>query len=196
MTIHVAVAARAGGVGKSSMVLNLAGAAVKKGLKPVCICLDYQGTILNLVDETSDYPFDVGDERSDATDNYDIAFYDYEAGDLDIQEDIIVTGFRAAKSGINSLLLTLDELKAKGIKHVIPYINEVEMHKEDDATWATQCKEKFGAHIIKKNGRITQANNNSITVFHPALNGKYEVGTVRAEYELVLDHILGVAHGN
>lgn len=189
--IRYAVKALKGGVGKSTLVPNLAAAAQLRGIETAVVCYDAQGTVLSHA-KAGNYPFDVTDDIRDVTDDYQLVLIDYAGGleELPVEENVLVVTHPCLNE-IDSDLLQREKLKGSG-KHVVTVANMCHMRMKDDQEYVGQLRELYDAHIIGFMQPFRKANNRRTTVFDKQITGS---GQARGAIQLLLKK-LGVTHGD
>jgi chromosome partitioning protein len=177
-----------GGQGKSMLAINLAGAAVEIGIKPLVVCQDQQGTSIAYHKE-GNLPFEVvgriPQERPDA----DIVFFDHQASDWDVPDtSLIVMPLKPPRDQYKTYIDAFKRAKAKG-RDIITVVTDGTDHRKSERETTRYLKGE-GAFVIPSSGVFSRASEDYRTIYDPALNKAYKIGERRREITKILGAIL------
>lgn len=176
---------RKGGVGKTTLALNLAAAAVNKGLKVAYVDLDSQGSALWL-SELGKLPFDV--LKKSPSGSYDLCVYDYPPNtEIKIEGEIVVVPYQPAALDIGATLKYIPTLKEQGFK-VIEVINMVKNRADPKAYTLKQIKK--GAIQVNDRSIYQRVTSYGTTVFNSDFTSKYGTKDARKEINQILEAVL------
>ena len=183
-----------GGQGKSLLAINLAAAAVERGLKPMVICQDQQGTSM-LYYKSGNLPFEVvGDvpkEKPDA----DIVFIDHQASDWKVPKTkILVMPLKPARDQFATYVDAKKRAEkhiegGKNIEHdIITVVTDGQEHRADERV-TTRALKELGSFVIPSSGVFSRAASEYHTIYDPSLDKAYKVKERRHEIAQILRRI-------
>jgi len=177
-----------GGQGKSMLAINLAGASVELGLKPLVICQDQQGTSM-LYYQAGKLPFEViGDiptEKPDA----DLVIFDHQASDWEVPDSpLLVMPLKPARDQYATYIDAFDRAH-KLDKEIITVVTDGQAHRASEKA-TTEYLQGQGAHVIPSSGVFSRASEEYRTIYDPALDKAYKVKERRREISALLASIL------
>lgn len=174
-----------GGVGKSTLSINLAGAMVASGKTALISDLDPQGSSVSLSKEGK-FPFDVVQEIPKTSD-IDIHIIDHPPGFSDIPTTkVVVFPLRPSRPDMEAGIEALRALKGRV---VIPVLNDVDTRRADDLQLiqAARKMEIFkNMRLVKSRTVFRRAYNQAVTIFDESMNGVYAVKDARLEIKRIL----------
>ncbi len=188
MTKTISVWSRKGGVGKSTITLNLCAAATQKGLSVLLVDSDKQGSCLWL-SSYKKLPFDVVDKMPNSTTQYDVIFQDC-ANTLDTVPlgKVVVVPYSASALDVGSVSKFLNVLNDKN-KRVIEVISRVNFQRAEPKAFALD-KQSKGAYIVRDRSIYVRSTGQASTVFDDDFKRTYGVNDARHEIKALLEEAL------
>lgn len=191
MTQFISVWSRKGGVGKSTLALNLAAAATQSGKKVLLVDSDKQASCLFLY-QHKQFPFEVSNKLRDKN-NYDLIIQDC-APNLDNvpMGSVVLVPYGTSGIDLGSVTKLLPVLEQKG-KFIIEVVAKVNWQRKRLREFAIQKRSK-GAFIIKDRGIYIDATNAATTIFDRKFNRAYKISEARNEINQLLNAALEHQH--
>lgn len=120
-----------GGQGKSMVAINLAGAALELGRKPLVICQDPQGTS-SLYYKYGSLPFVVLDDVPQSKPDADVIIFDHQASDWEVPDGSLIV--MPVKPSRDQYATYLDAYKkAKSLdKSIITIVTDAQMQRPEE----------------------------------------------------------------
>lgn len=177
-----------GGVGKSTIALNLAGAAHHAGLRVLLIDADPQGSLANLASD-GHLPFQVVHGWPDSQPaGIDLVIEDTApATDLTPAGQVVVIPYQPTRLDYAATVAHLEQLKAKG-RQVVPVLNRVDVRKNDHREFSyDQIAE--GAIILPERSAFQRAVGEGRTVFDDTLKTLYGMGPARRDIQKIWEKL-------
>lgn len=182
-----------GGQGKSMLAINIAAAAVKRGLTPLVICQDTQGTSIGY-GQDGDLPFRIEKEPPQKIHGIDIVLFDEQASSWELPDSgYILMPVKPTRDQHRTYAQALS-LAKEGNKRVLTVVTDVDIRRrsEHDVALALMAN---GALPVYSSSVFGRAANQYRSIFHPALDIVYRISTRRDEMLNILDALLrGDAH--
>ena len=177
-----------GGQGKSTLAINLAGASVELGLKPLVICQDPQGTSL-LYYKSGNLPFKVLDSVPSNRPEADIVIFDHQASDWDVPANNLIV--MPLKPSRDQYATYIDAYRRAGLlgKRIITVVTDGQEHRASEKQTMDYLKNK-GACVIAASGVFSRAASEYMTIFDPKMNKAYKIKERRVEINKILANIL------
>lgn len=177
-----------GGQGKSMLAVNLAGAAIELGLKPLVICQDPQGTAM-LYFRSGNIPFKVIDAIPNKRPDADIVIFDHQASDWEVpKNNIIVMPMKPARDQYATYIDAYKRAE-KLNKQIITVVTDGQTHRASEKETTKYLEEK-GAFVVPSSGVFSRASSNYHTIFDSNMNKAYKVKERRMEISKILAAIL------
>ncbi|WP_305843224.1 ParA family protein [Photobacterium leiognathi] len=177
-----------GGQGKSMFAINLAGAALELGRKPLVICQDPQGTS-TLYYKYGKLPFEVMSEVPKFKPDADVIIFDHQASDWDVpQGNLIVMPVKPSRDQYATYIDAYKKAKAMG-KKIVTIVTDTQMQRPDEKSISLNLVEK-GAFFVPSSGVFSRAATDYLTIFDDELNRAYKVKERRRELCQIMTEIL------
>lgn len=179
-----------GGQGKSMLAINLAGAALELGLKPLVICQDPQGTAM-LYFKSGNIPFNVLDSIPKTRPDADLVIFDHQASHWEVpKNNLIVMPLKPAR---DQYATYIDAYKRAELfkKNIITVVTDGQDHRASEKETTKYLKSK-GAFVIPSSGVFSKASSEYMTIFDQRMNKAYKVKERRIEISKILAAILMV----
>jgi len=178
-----------GGVGKSTIALNLAAAAKSRGLWPVVCCLDRQGSSL-LFAGGGRLPFPVlAGIPEEAPATADLVILDHMAADWDLPKpETLVMPLRPTRDNF-ATFADARVLADRAGKRVLPVVNDYHQNRREERFVAGELRRR-GALVIPSSGAFSRAAAEYITLFDPGMDRVYNIRALRATYLKLLEMVL------
>ena len=177
-----------GGQGKSMFAINLAGAALELGRKPLVICQDPQGTS-TLYYKYGKLPFEVMSEVPKSKPDADVIIFDHQASDWDVPKgNLIVMPVKPSRDQYATYLDAYKKAKAMG-KKIVTIVTDTQMQRPDEKSITLNLVEK-GAFCVPSSGVFSRAATDYLTIFDDELNRAYKVKERRRELCQIMTEIL------
>lgn len=178
-----------GGQGKSLLSINLAGAAVKRGLVPLVVCQDPQGTSTEY-GRQGQCPFSVIQKMPREKPDADLVLMDEQAGDWELPAwNMVVMPVRP----VRDQFLTFHQARKLALaanKVVLPIVTDAHHQRRPEREIAIKLS-KMGAMILPASGVFGRAALGWTTIFDPKLDHVYGVNDRRNNLLNILDKIMG-----
>lgn len=188
----VATWAPKGGTGKTTMTLNVAAAAVRRGLKPLVICRDPQGSAL-LFSQEGALPFPVIESIPDKKPKgIDLVLFDCVAADWSLPGQNVIMMPTLPTRDSHRVYLGAKAQAEKSNKTVVPILNRLNSSRADERNAATAMK-RGGGFTVADSTAFGRAAADWTTIFDDRLSKAYKVNERRNEMLLILDKLLEVA---
>lgn len=173
-----------GGVGKSTVALNLAGAAHAAGHTVLLVDADPQGSLANIAAD-GHLPFAVvhgwPDEKPEGID----LVIEDTAPRTDVMPsgDVVVIPYQPTRIDYAATVAHLEQLKAEG-RHVVAILNRVDVRKNDHREFSyDQIGE--GAIILPERSALQRAIGEGRTVFDDVLKNLYGMAAARRDIQKI-----------
>jgi chromosome partitioning protein len=177
-----------GGQGKSMLAINLAGASLELGLRPIVICQDPQGTSM-LYFRAGNISFDVMDSVPGNRPESDIVIFDHQASHWEVpKNNLIVMPLKPARDQYATYIDAYSRAELLK-KKIITVVTDGQEHRASEKETTKYLKEK-GAFIIPSSGVFSRASSEYLTIFDPKMNKAYKVRERRMEINKILAEIL------
>lgn len=177
-----------GGQGKSMVAINLAGAALELGRKPLVICQDPQGTS-SLYYKYGSLPFVVLDAVPQSKPDADVIIFDHQASDWEVPDGSLIV--MPVKPSRDQYATYLDAYKkAKSLdKSIITIVTDAQMQRPEERMITENLIEK-GAFFIPSSGVFSRAASSYTTIFSEELNKAYKIKERRKEFCQIMTDLL------
>ena len=175
-----------GGVGKSTIAMNVAAAIHAKGKSVVLADLDPQGSALAIAKD-GNLPFEVVDEIP--RNGVDVVIIDHPPGfDEPPHAQAVIFPVRPARLDMQAGIRALRSLEASGAKVVVVFNDAKKQHKVERVTMQKAVKMELFSEprTVKSRTVYRVAMDQGRTIFDPALNGIYAVQDARLEIQNIL----------
>ena len=175
-----------GGVGKSTLALNLSAAVQAKGKNVILADLDPQGTALAIASD-GNLPFEVADKIP--RNGFDVVIVDHPPGFSEVPtSQAVVFPMRPSRPDMQAGVKALRSLMASGVKVVVVFNDVKRQHRVERQTMQRAVKMKLFAEpkIVKSRTAYRIAMDQGRTIFDDELNGAYAVQDARQEIQNVL----------
>jgi len=177
-----------GGQGKSTISINIAGAAVNIGLKVLLIDNDMQGTSM-LFYKGGKLPFEVISKIPDKAPDVDLVIIDHMASDYDIPEPKqLVMPFLPVRSQYAAYIKNFKKAE-KAKKNIISIVTGGDLRKRMQRDTVHDVR-KQGVFEIKRSGVFDEADAEYKTIFDSQFDKYYNVNATRTQVASVLTAIL------
>lgn len=176
-----------GGVGKTTMSFNLAGAAHAKGLSVLLIDRDPQGSCAWMYKDGNS-PFQVVSELPKTSPDVDLIIFDMPPQTNEIPRGTVVIPFQPTRLGYGVVPKHLAYFKENN-KRVVQVANMVDKRKGDHRTFALEMA-KRGVHIVASRSIYERVTGLGRTVFDPSLTGMYGLREAKKEINALLEDAL------
>ncbi|WP_144392808.1 AAA family ATPase [Pleionea sediminis] len=159
-----------GGVGKTTLALNLAAAAYASGKKAIVCDLDPQQSAVDVFNDKQ-LSFSVFKGMPPVTPYGDIIFYDLPPRvDIQIEGDLVVVPMRACVLDIRAVNKSIRHVRHK---QILKCVNAVDVRRHDERMLAMRMYSE-GAFLIKDRSIYSRAISMGKTVFDTDLYGANE----------------------
>jgi len=177
-----------GGQGKSMLAINLAGACVEIGLKPIVICQDPQGTSM-LYYRNKNLNFSVISKIPDKKPDADIIFFDHQASDWEVPSNKVIV--MPLKPSRDQYATYIDAFKrAESLdKTIITIVTDGQFQRTSERNTVNELKNN-GAFVIPSSGVFSKASEQYLTIYDKKLNGSYKINERRKDIQKILAKIL------
>ena len=188
----VSVYSPKGGVGKSNLCINLAGAAVDKGLKVAVVDKDKRQLSCVFIASFNALGFPVFDKMlsKKQMEEYDLILIDHAPSLEELPAgDPILFPYAPSTYDIGSVTPVIDELRAKG-KSVKIVMSKINFQRRESKEFALEQQQEHGAHIIKDRSVYLNAGNECTTIFDKQFKSSYGAKDARFEMNELLESAL------
>lgn len=170
------------------LAINLAGAAVELGLKPLVICQDQQGTSM-LYYQSGNLPFEVIGEVPQEKPDADLVIFDHQASDWEVPDSsLLIMPLKPARDQYATYIDAYDRAQKEG-KDIITVVTDGQAHRASEKATSDYLL-KQGAHVIPSSGVFSRASEEYRTIFDPVMDKAYKVKERRREVSALLASIL------
>lgn len=181
--LQVAFWAPKGGVGKTTLALNMAAAARERGLKVLVCDMDPQRSATDLFNENK-LPFSVVTDLPVVMPNVDLLIYDHSPHleKLPVAETIVLP-MRASMLDLKAVNRSIRLVRDK---RIIKCVNAVDSRRQEERMLAMKLYQE-GALLIKDRSIYVRSVANGETVFQSEVFGSREA---QQEVQRLLDRVL------
>lgn len=177
-----------GGQGKSLLAVNLGGAAIELGLKPLIICQDPQGTS-TLFYKSGNLPFEVISEIPKEAPDADIVIFDHQASDWELPPCNLVIMPTKPERSQYATYADAYEMATKAGKQVITVVTDGNMSRKNEKETVLILR-KRGAFELRSSVAFSRASDEYRTIFSPDLNRVHNIKDRRMELQAILAAVL------
>ena len=177
-----------GGQGKSTVAVNLAAAAVDRGLSALVIDRDPQGTSM-LFSQGGRLPFAVVGSYPDNAPTIDLVVIDHMAQDQQVpRAQRIVMPVMPKRAQYAAYRVARLNAEAQG-KRVITVVINGDRRRTNERTLILALRNE-GALEIRASGAFSRAEDDYRTIFDPELDRVYRINERRVEFHALLDEVM------
>lgn len=178
-----------GGQGKSLLAINLAGAAVATGYRPLIVDLDPQGTAIQYTNNPA-LPFNVIGRPPDRVPEEDIVIFDEQASDWELPtRSLLVMPVRPSRDQFKTFSRAYRMAIDKG-RRIVVVTTGGDIRRELEADIVNALVADYDAYVLPDSGIYTRAANDYTTIFDSKLSGVYGAATARLTFIDILADIL------
>lgn len=177
-----------GGQGKSTLAINVAGAATALGLKVIIIDRDLQGTSM-IYYEGNNLPFEVLSDIPEKAPDVDLVILDHMASDYTLpQPKQLVMPFLPRRSQYAAHIKNFKKAEA-GNKNIISVVTGGDLRVKLERDTVQEVK-KRGVYEVKRNAVFGKADAEYTTIFNKKFDKDYGVEAVKVQISAILTAIL------